>query len=225
MKVAGYVRVSTEDQAREGISLEMQQERIKALAIAKGWELVKIYSEDGYSGKNLKRPQIQELIKASQNREIDGAVVYKIDRLTRRQRDLWYLLEDVFQKNQVALVSVTEPFDTSTAQGKAFLGMLGVFAQLWRDEIAERTQDALQQKKQNGERVGTVPYGYDLAKNRVDLVRNQQEQQVIVQMRDLRHKNFSYDQIAQELNNQGVEAKNGGDWHGRTVWGIINSVK
>jgi len=225
MKVAGYVRVSTEDQAREGISLEMQQERIKALAIAKGWELVKIYSEDGYSGKNLKRPQIQELIKASQNREIDGAVVYKIDRLTRRQRDLWYLLEDVFQKNQVALVSVTEPFDTSTAQGKAFLGMLGVFAQLWRDEIAERTQDALRQKKQNGERVGTVPYGYDLAKNRVDLVRNEQEQQVMVQMRDLRRKDFSYDQIAQELNNQGVEAKNGGDWHGRTVWGIINSVK
>jgi len=161
-KAVGYIRVSTEEQAREGISLDAQAERIRALAVAKDWELVEIIEDKGFSGKNLERPGIQELIGSCCGRKADVAVVYKVDRLTRKQKDLWHLLEDVFDKNGVGLVSVTEPFDTTTATGKAFLGMLGVFAQLERDMISERTTEALGEKRRQREWVGRIPAGFSV---------------------------------------------------------------
>ena len=87
-------------------------------------------------------------------------IVNKVDRLTRRQKDLWYLLEDVFYKNQVGFVSVTEAFDSTTAAGTAFLGMIGVFAQLERDLVSERTREALNHKRAKGEWVGRMPTGF-----------------------------------------------------------------
>jgi site-specific DNA recombinase len=156
----GYVRVSTEEQAREGISIEAQEERIRALATAKGWSLVKIIRDAGYSGKNLNRPGAESLIAICRRAEVDVVIVFKVDRLTRKQKDLWYLLEDVFYKNQVGFVSVTEAFDSTTAAGTAFLGMIGVFAQLERDLVSERTREALNHKKTKGEWVGRRPTGF-----------------------------------------------------------------
>ena len=129
-RAIGYVRVSTEEQAREGISIEAQKERITALATAKGWNLIKIIEDAGYSGKNLNRPGAKALLDICRKTEVDVVIVYKLDRITRKQKDLWYLLEEIFEANRVDFVSVTEAFDTTTAAGKAFLGMLGVFAQL-----------------------------------------------------------------------------------------------
>jgi site-specific DNA recombinase len=161
-KAIGYVRVSTDEQAREGISLDAQVERIRALAIAKDWELVEIIEDKGFSGKNLERPGMEKLIESCRRKKANVAVVYKVDRLTRKQKDLWHLLEDVFDKNSVGLVSVTEPFDTTAAMGKAFLGMLGVFAQLERDMISERTTEALGEKRRQREWVGRVPAGFSI---------------------------------------------------------------
>jgi len=160
IKAIGYVRVSTEEQAREGISIEAQEERIRALATAKGWSLVNIIKDAGYSGKNLSRPGAKSLIDICRKAEADVVIVYKVDRLTRRQKDLWYLLEEVFEANHVGFVSVTEAFDTTTAAGKAFLGMLGVFAQLERDLVSERTREALNHKKTKGEWIGRKPTGF-----------------------------------------------------------------
>ena len=156
----GYVRVSTEEQAREGISIEAQEERIRALATAKGWDLIEIIKDPGYSGKNLSRPGIKSLIDSCRRGTVNVVIVYKVDRLTRRQKDLWYLLEDVFYKNQVGFVSVTEAFDSTTAAGTAFLGMIGVFAQLERDLVSERTREALNHKRAKGEWVGRTPTGF-----------------------------------------------------------------
>jgi site-specific DNA recombinase len=156
----GYVRVSTEEQAREGISIEAQEERIKALATAKGWDLIEIIKDPGYSGKNLSRPGIKSLIDSCRRGKANVVIVTKVDRLTRRQKDLWYLLEDVFYKNQVGFVSVTEAFDSTTAAGTAFLGMIGVFAQLERDLVSERTREALNHKRAKGEWVGRTPTGF-----------------------------------------------------------------
>jgi site-specific DNA recombinase len=161
-KAIGYIRVSTDEQAREGISLDAQAERIRALALAKGWDLQAIIEDKGFSGKNLERPGMRELIKDCKHRKADIAIVYKVDRLTRKQKDLWHLLEDVFDRNGVGLVSVTEPFDTTAAIGKAFLGMLGVFAQLERDMISERTIEALREKKRQREWVGRRPVGFQI---------------------------------------------------------------
>lgn len=223
MKVAGYIRVSTDDQVREGISLEVQEEKLKSFCYAKDWELVKVYREEGRSGKNLNRPEIQKLIKACGRKEFDGVIVYKVDRLTRSQKDLWNLLEVVFQKNKVALVSVTEPFDTSTAMGEAFLGMLGVFAQLERKRIGERVKDVWQRKKDKGERFGIIPYGYGLSSNGKDLIKNKRERNVIALMGELRQGGYTYSAIAQELNDRGIETKNGngGSWYASTIHSIL----
>jgi site-specific DNA recombinase len=164
-KAVGYVRVSTEEQVKEGISLEAQTARIQAFALAKGWNLIKIIEDRGFSGKNLERPGMKELLADCEKKGIDVIVVFKVDRLTRKQKDLWYLLEDVFNSNDVGFVSVTEPFDTTTATGKAFLGMLGVFAQLERDLISERTVEALNQKKKQGEWLGRQPTGFKISSN------------------------------------------------------------
>lgn len=158
----GYVRVSTEEQAREGISIEAQEERIGAYAKAKGWSLVDIIKDAGYSGKNLSRPGAKNMIGFCRKAEVDVVIVYKVDRLTRKQKDLWYLLEEVFEANHVGFVSVTETFDTTTAAGKAFLGMLGVFAQLERDLVSERTREALNQKKNKREWIGRLPLGFTM---------------------------------------------------------------
>jgi len=165
IRAIGYVRVSTEEQAREGISIEAQEERIRALATAKGWSLVKVIKDAGYSGKNLNRPGAKALLEICQKAEVDVVIVYKVDRLTRRQKDLWYLLEDVFYKNQVGFVSVTEAFDSTTAAGTAFLGMIGVFAQLERDLVSERTREALNHKKAKGEWVGRKPTGFRISES------------------------------------------------------------
>ena len=162
LRAIGYTRVSTEEQAREGVSLEAQAERIKAFSKAKGWQLLDIIQEKGYSGKDLKRPGIKELINMCNRGTIDIIVVFKIDRLTRKQKNLWSLLEDIFEPNNIGFVSITEPFDTTTATGKAFLGMLGVFAQLERELISERTREGLRQKKENGEWISRPPVGFTI---------------------------------------------------------------
>jgi site-specific DNA recombinase len=161
-RAIGYVRVSTEEQAREGISIAAQKERVRALATAKGWEFSGIIEDLGCSGKNLNRPGIKQLIRSCENGEVDIIIVFKVDRLTRRQKNLWQLLEDVFEPNEVGFISVSEPFDTTTATGKAFLGMLGVFAQLEREIISERTREGLRQKRKEGEWVGRKPTGFSI---------------------------------------------------------------
>jgi len=163
-KAVGYIRVSTDEQVHNGVSLEAQEERIRALAKAKGWELIEIVEDKGCSGKNLIRPGLTRLLETCKNRNTDIIIVYKVDRLTRRQKDLWYLLEDVFDPNGIGFISVVEPFDTTAAVGKAFLGMLGIFAQLERDLVSERTSEALSHKKKKGEWFGRQPVGFKINK-------------------------------------------------------------
>ncbi len=115
----------------------------------------------GYSGKDLNRPGVQDLIKRCAAGEIDVVIVYKVDRLIRNQKHLWQLMEDVLGPQGVGFISVSEPFDTTTATGKAFLSMLGVlFAQLERELIGERTREGLRHKKASGDWVTRIPIGF-----------------------------------------------------------------
>ena len=206
----GYVRVSTDEQSAEGQSLDSQAAKIKAYAKSQGWDLIEIYREEGYSGKTIDRPELNRLIMASRKAQIDVLLVYRVDRLTRRQKDLWTLLEDVLEPNGVGFKSVSEPFDTTTATGKAFLSMLGTFAQLERDTIAERTTDTLRHKIDIGEWVGRIPFGYRIGKNG-KLAKDQDEQKIIRQIRRLRSKGMSIRAIA-----EATDAGRG------TVYGVLN---
>ncbi len=195
-RAVAYIRVSTDEQATEGHSLDNQYARIKAYADSQGWELIETFREEGISGKTLDRPELSRLIEAVQDCRMDVVLVYKVDRLTRRQKHLWTLLEDVLEPNRVGFKSVTESFDTTTAQGKAFLSMIGTFAQLERDTTSERTRDALANKKVNGEWVGRVPFGYHKASNG-KLEKDPDAQKTIMRMKRLRRRGKSYREIAQ----------------------------
>lgn len=130
-KVGIYIRVSTQEQANEGYSIQAQKERLISYCKAKDWHIVDIYTDGGYSGSNLDRPGIQKLI--ADIEKIDMVLVYKLDRLSRSQKDTLYLIEDIFLKNNVDFVSMNESFDTSTPFGRAMIGILSVFAQLERE--------------------------------------------------------------------------------------------
>lgn len=135
MKAALYIRVSTQEQV-ENYSIESQKEKLEAYCKAKGWIVYDFYIDPGYSGSNMERPSLQRLLNDIHN--IDVIIVYKLDRLSRSQRDTLTLIEDHILKNNVEFVSITETLDTSTPFGKAMIGILSVFAQLERETIAER---------------------------------------------------------------------------------------
>lgn len=135
MKIAIYARVSTEQQI-ENYSIPLQRERMFALCKSKGWNDITEYIDPGYSGSNLNRPALNKLLNELDH--IDAVVVYKLDRLSRSQKDTLYLIEDCFLKNNVEFISLSETLDTSTPFGKAMIGILSVFAQLERETITER---------------------------------------------------------------------------------------
>lgn len=163
MRVFLYIRVSTREQAEEGYSIKEQEERLKAYAKAKDYTIVKTFTDPGYSGANLNRPALQELIKEVNN--VDLVLVYKLDRLSRSQKDTLHLIEDVFLNNNVDFVSMNESFDTSTPFGRAMIGILSVFAQLEREQIKERlTMGRVARAKEglyHGGDADKAPTGYD----------------------------------------------------------------
>lgn len=160
--IYGYVRVSTDNQL-ENYSIEEQSERIKAYCAAKDWELTQIYTDGGYSGGNINRPALQQMLKDIKNKTPAAIVVYKLDRLSRSQKDTLTLIEDEFLKNDVDFISINENFDTSSPFGRAMIGILSVFAQLEKDQITERfTMGRIARAKagyfHGG---GNAPLGYD----------------------------------------------------------------
>ncbi len=137
MVVVGYARVSTENQL-ENYSIEEQTQRLQAYCSAKGWTLRKLYVDGGYSGGNTDRPALQQMLSAIRQGGVDAVVVYKLDRLSRSQKDTLMLIEDELLAHGADFVSINENFDTSTPFGRAMIGILSVFAQLEKDQITER---------------------------------------------------------------------------------------
>lgn len=137
MLVFGYARVSTDNQL-ENYSIEEQTSRLEAFCAAKGWTLLHTYVDGGYSGGNTDRPALQEMLRAIRKDKIDAVIVYKLDRLSRSQKDTLTLIEDELLAHGTDFVSINENFDTSTPFGRAMIGILSVFAQLEKDQITER---------------------------------------------------------------------------------------
>ena len=160
-RAALYIRVSTQEQALEGYSVGEQKERLIAFCKAHDWIIADIYVDGGFSGSNLKRPGMQKLM--SETDKFDIVLVYKLDRLSRSQRDTLYLIEEVFRPRGVDFISMQESFDTSTPFGKAMIGLLAVFAQLEREQIKERTKMGRIARAKTGlyHGGGYIPIGYD----------------------------------------------------------------
>lgn len=222
LRAFGYVRVSTEEQKEEGVSLEAQEEKIKAWALLHDLELVEVIRDEGVSGKDMERPGLQRLIELSHGPESEAVIVYKLDRLSRRTRDLLYLIEEVFKKGNTRFFSITEQIDTETATGRFFLTLMGALAQMERELIAERTRAALWYKKARGDPLGAEPYGFKLEGDGFKEV--PEEQRVISRLKRLRAKGKSYREIASILNREGIPAKRGGKWNPSSIWYILDRV-
>ncbi|NMP21859.1 recombinase family protein [Sulfobacillus harzensis] len=223
VRAALYCRVSTLEQSSEGLSLGAQEDRCRAFAHAKGWQVVQVYVDGGASGKSLDRPAMRRLLADAQQRVFDTVLFYRLDRLSRRQRDILYLLEEVFNPLGIGIQSATEPFDTTTPMGKAMLGMLAVFAQLERETIVERTKMGRAQSLKLGRwQGGKVPYGYrrtgrgQLAPDPVTapIVRSLFEKAA--------HGAGPYD-LANWLNTQGIAAPGGGAWWDRVLEKLLKN--
>jgi len=197
VKTAIYVRVSTEEQAREGISLSAQIERCKAFCVARGWQLSQIYRDAGFSAGTIKRPAFQQLLADAKEKRFNNILVYKIDRFSRQLKDLITVLEEL-KKQEINFTSVTEQIDTTTAMGEAFFQIIGVFAQLERGMVKERVELAFSKKINAGEVLNRAPLGY-LFKNSQLLI-NEKEEKKIKELFELWVQGISYKEIIKKFN-------------------------
>jgi len=223
MKVIGYIRVSTEEQANNGQSLDAQEAKLRAYADLYDLELVQIIADAGESAKTLNRTGLRRALGMLKAGEAAGVLIAKLDRLSRSVADFQTLIDHYFgEKAGKELLSVADSIDTRTAAGRLVLNVLLSVSQWEREAIAERTKDALQYKIRNSERCGKVRFGYDLAEDGIHLVPNEDEQEAIRLIEQFRANGESYRAIATELERRGILTKEGkGKWAHTTVKGIL----
>jgi len=177
MRALVYCRVSTQEQATDDhYSLANQEARCRDYIKQRSWQLVKVL-KDVASGKSTERPNYQELLLAIREKRVDVVVVYRLDRLSRNVVDVYNALE-AFSRSDVGFASVQEAFDTTTAMGRAMLGVAAVFAQLTREMISENTRDGLARRAQSGKWTGSPrsrPYGYRYAEGGLHVVPEEAE--------------------------------------------------
>lgn len=218
MKVIGYIRVSTEDQAAHGVSLEAQRTKLQQYCDLYELELVAIVEDAGASAKSLSRVGLQQALGLLDAGEAEGLLVAKLDRLTRSVKDLGALLDGYF-RTRFSLLSVADQIDTSTAAGRLVLNVLASVSEWEREAIGERTSAALQHKIANGEHVGSPALGYEMIQGKLEAV--EAELVVVQRILDLRRTGGTLQAIANTLNAEDVPTKRGGAWYPSTVAKIL----
>ena len=215
----GYIRVSTQDQAAEGVSLEAQRAKIEAWCAVSDYELVAVYEDAGISGARMDgRNGLHAALKSAGK----GAalVTYSISRLARSTRDMLEIAEQLERKG-ADLVSLTERIDTTSAAGRMIFRMLAVMAEFERDVIAERTRNALAHKKATGEVYAPTPFGYEAVEGRLREVKS--EARIVAEILKRRAAGDTLAEIAEDLNARGVPGKRGGRWYPSTVRYLVVS--
>ena len=220
MKVIGYIRVSTDEQAQGGVSLEAQRAKLEQYAELYDLDLVDVVVDAGVSAKNLNRDGLRVALSVLDGGQASGLLVAKLDRLTRSVRDLSDLLEKYFG-TRYALLSVAEKVDTSSAAGRMILNIMATVSQWEREVIGERTSAALQHKISQGQHVGAPGLGYKMTDGRLE--EDQAELEVVRRIIALRASGLTLQAIADQLNQEGIPTKRGGRlWHPSTVTYILS---
>ncbi|WP_049507026.1 recombinase family protein [Streptococcus anginosus] len=219
-KVAIYVRVSTTNQVEEGYSIDEQKDKLSSYCHIKDWSIYNIYTDGGFSGSNTERPALEQLIKDAKKKLFDTVLVYKLDRLSRSQKDTLYLIEEIFIKNGIEFLSLQENFDTSTPFGKAMIGLLAVFAQLEREQIKERMQLGKLGRAKSGKSMmwARTSYGYDYHKETGTVTINELEAIAIRDIFNSYLAGMSITKLRDKLNDKYPKTPN---WHYRIIRGIL----
>ena len=223
----GYVRVSTQEQVTEGVSLDAQRDKLRAYCKFNGIKLIDIKADEGISGGTLERPGLQAALAILRRGTANTLVVVKLDRLSRSLRDVCTLVEDYFGNERYHLLSLCGMANTHSAAGRMVLMNLANYAQFEREMISERTRDALRHMKAQGVRLGRAPYGYSLsdeldANGRRLLVPIPDEQEVIQKIKRLRAEGLSFAKIAQRLNAVQTPARRNGTWRVNRICIILH---
>ena len=219
-KVALYVRVSTTSQMEEGYSIEEQKAKLESYCDIKDWHVYKVYTDGGFSGSTTERPALEQLIKDAQNKLFDTVLVYKLDRLSRSQKDTLYLIEDIFLKNNIEFVSLLENFDTSTPFGRAVIGLLSVFAQLEREQIKERMQLGKLGRAKSGKSMmwAKTSYGYNYDKETGSMTVNEYEALAVKKIFTSYLAGMSITKLRDKINGEYPKQP---AWSYRTIRGIL----
>jgi site-specific DNA recombinase len=226
METAIYARVSTEEQAQEGFSIRAQQQKLKEYANVKDWSVYDIYLDEGISGKNItERPAISRMITDIKTGHIKNVLVFKIDRLTRSTADLVYLI-DLFKECDCAFNSLMESIDTSTASGRMFIKIIGIFAEFERENIAERVRVGFERRAKEGYSTASkfVSYGYDRTNGQKIQIINEGEAENVRMIFDMYvNQGMSLAGIAKSLNLREIPTKNKSIWNAAIVRGVLRN--
>ncbi len=226
MKVIGYLRVSTEGQAVEGVSLEAQEAKVRAWADLNDRSVDHIYKDAGLSGaKMASRPGLNAAIEHACKTK-GALVVYSLSRLARSTRDTLAISERL-SKAGAELVSLSEKIDTTSASGKMIFRLLAVLAEFERDQVSERTRFAMSHLRANGRRVSRhAPFGWDVSLDGRDLVPNKEDMKVVRRIRTLRKNGRSPGWIANRLTDLGIATKQGCKaWSPKVVRSIVKRIE
>jgi DNA invertase Pin-like site-specific DNA recombinase len=220
MKAIGYIRVSTEEQSREGVSLDMQVTKIRAYCDLNDMDLVGIYGDPGISAKSIKtRPGLLTVLHLVKARKIDAVVVFKLDRLARNTIEALEMAQ-IMDRAGCALHSISEKLDTQNALGRFFFTLTASLAEMERNVIAERTTAALAHKKANGEKLGgECPYGFTCVDGK--LLPDVTEQRTIRRIEELKASGHSSREIAKALTKEGLLTRKGTRWTHTQILRII----
>ena len=218
-KAIGYIRVSTQKQADEGVSLDAQRAKIEAWCLANDYDLTNVFCDEGISGTKSDRDGV--LAAMAEAGKGTALVVYSLSRLTRSTTDLITFAEQV-EKQGADLISLSEKIDTTTAAGKMVFRMMGVLNEFERDQVSERTKAALAHKKANNQVYNHTPYGY--SRNGENLQKDDAEAAVAAQAVKLYQSGQTMRAIARHLNDLGIPTKLGKLWQPMQVSRLIKSA-
>lgn len=219
-RVAIYIRVSTLDQAEEGYSLDMQEYTLRKWCSDRKYDVYELYADRGISGKDIEhRPELRRLLNDAKDRKFNVVLFWALSRFTRSVADLYTMMEK-FQKWEIALISYTESFDTSTSMGRAMIGIVGVFAQLERELTSERVKANMEERAMQGKRTCNEIMGYD--KKGKDSLKINDTEAVYVRFcfdEYLKRKNLL--EVAAEARKRGFRGKRGGIPQAYTIETIL----
>lgn len=220
MRAVGYIRVSTEGQAAEGVSLELQRTKIAAWAALHDAELVAVLADEGVSGSRADRPGLLQAI-ATAKRERAALVVYSLSRLSRSTLDTLRLACEL-ERAGCDLVSLQEQVDTTSPAGRVIFRVLAALAEFERDQLADRTRQAMRHMRAQGRVVGGIPHGYLRDGDR--LVPNDSEQRIVALARALRGRGLSLRAIGDELARRGAFNRAGRPYRAESVRAMLRAA-
>ncbi len=225
-RVVGYIRVSTNQQAEEGISLDAQRAKLQAYAVAMDFDLISIEMDAGLSAASLARPGVQKALQMIKSGQADALLVVKQDRLSRSMLDMAKLIKSHFQDAQ--FISIAEQFDTHSASGRMFVKMMTLFSEYERELIGERTRDALAHLRAQGVQMGTAALGWDHGTKdelneagRRRIFYNDKELEIVDLIVELRDQGQTLRAIAAHLSHKGCKTKRGGRWQANTIRKVL----